>query len=148
MSATVVALHLCTQGRAPLSRVERVNALQERGLEGDRHAKLNSRRQVLLMEQETLARFGLEAGDVREQVTVRGIDLNALPFGTRIRVGGAVLEIAGPCAPCERMNELRAGLKVELEGQRGRFVRVVTAGSFAVGDALLVEKEHGAARDV
>lgn len=148
MSATVVALHLCTKGRAPLSKVERVNALEERGLEGDRHAKLNSRRQVLLMEQETLVHFGLSPGDVREQVTVRGIDLNALPFGTRIRIGSAMLEIAGPCAPCERMNELRSGLKDELEGRRGRFVRVVTAGSFAVGDALVVEAEHGAARDV
>jgi MOSC domain-containing protein YiiM len=148
MSATVVALHLCTRGRAPLHEVERVNALEERGLEGDRHAKLNSHRQVLLIEQETLDHFGLMPGDVREQVTVRGIDLNALAEGTRLQVGSAVLEVAGPCAPCERMNELRAGLRDELEGRRGRFVRVATAGSFAVGDALRVEAEHGAARDV
>ena len=77
-----------------------------------------------------------------ERVTAlleRGLDLMRLGFGSRIRVGSAVLEVAGPCAPCSRMDELRPGLKVELEGRRGRFVRVVEAGSFAIGDTITVE---------
>jgi MOSC domain-containing protein YiiM len=139
MSAEVVALHLSTQSRVPLRQVERVDALLERGLDGDRHAKPNSRRAVLLMEQETLDHFGLSPGDVREQVTVRGLELMKLVFGARLRVGTAVLEVAGPCAPCARMDEIRAGLKNELEGRRGRFVRVVQAGSFAIGDSITVE---------
>ena len=139
MSAEVVALHLSTQSRVPLRQVERVDALLERGLDGDRHAKPNSRRAVLLMEQETLDHFGLSPGDVREQVTVRGLELMKLVFGARLRVGSAVLEVAGPCAPCARMDEIRAGLKNELEGRRGRFVRVVQAGSFAIGDSITVE---------
>jgi MOSC domain-containing protein YiiM len=40
------------------------------------------------------------------------------------------------CAPCERMNELKPGLRHELEGRRGRFFRVVEAGAFAVGDPI------------
>jgi hypothetical protein len=36
------------------------------------------------------------------------------------------------------MNELKPGLRAALEGRRGRFVRVVQAGSFAVGDAIAV----------
>jgi MOSC domain-containing protein YiiM len=139
MSAEVVALHLSTQSRVRLRQVERVDALLERGLDGDRHAKPNSRRAVLLMEQETLDHFGLSPGDVREQVTVRGLELMKLVFGARLRVGTAVLEVAGPCAPCARMDEIRAGLKNELEGRRGRFVRVVQAGSFAIGDSITVE---------
>src|SRR2546422_4013734 len=111
MPPTIVALHLCPSSRAPLRPVENVTALLEHGLEGDRHARPKSRRQVLLMEQEVLEEFGLMAGAVREQVTVRGLDLNRLAFGTRIRAGGAVLEVAGPCAPCERMNEVQPGLK-------------------------------------
>lgn len=137
--ATVVALHLCSSGRAPLKAVDRVVALAEQGLEGDRHARPGSRRQVLLMESEVLEALGLEPGDVREQVTVRGLGLDRLPFGARLQVGDVVLEVAGPCAPCERMNEVRPGLKDALEGRRGRFVRVVAAGTFAVGDALQLE---------
>ena len=139
MNPTVVALHLNVGSRQALIAVERVNALLEQGLEGDRHQRTaQGRRTVLLMEQEVLDRFGLPAGAVREQVTVRGLALDSLVFGTRLKVGGAVLEVAGPCAPCERMNEIRPGLRTELEGRRGRFARVVEAGSFAVGDPIAV----------
>jgi len=139
MSATIVAIHLSTQGRAPLVPVPRVNALLETGLEGDRHAKPKSRRQVLLVEQEVLEEFGLAPGAIREQVTVRGLDLEKLVFGARLRVGGVVFEVAGPCHPCERMDEVKPGLKQALVGRRGRFVRVVEAGSFAVGDEVRLE---------
>jgi MOSC domain-containing protein YiiM len=139
MTPAVVALFVCKASRAPLVAMDRVEALVETGLQGDRHAKAGSRRQVLLIGQETLDQFGLAPGQVREQVTVRGIDLERLAFGARIRVGTALLEIANPCHPCERMEEIRPGLKDTLVGRRGRFVRVVEAGSFAVGDPLIVE---------
>lgn len=137
--AVVVALHLCRAGRAPLLAVPRATALLQRGLEGDRHARANSHRQVLLVEQEVLEGLGLAPGDVREQVTVRGLGLDALAEGIRLRVGDAVLEVAGPCEPCQRMNEIRPGLRDALEGRRGRFVHVVAAGSFSVGDRLTIE---------
>jgi MOSC domain-containing protein YiiM len=136
---TVVALHLSVGSRKPLVAVERVNALLERGLEGDRHLKAKGGRTVLLMEQEVLDHFGLPPGAVREQVTVRGLPLMKLASGSRLRIGGATLEVAGPCAPCERMNELAPGLRDRLEGRRGRFVRVVEAGWFAIGDAIATQ---------
>jgi len=139
MPATIVALHLSKSSRAPLVPVPRVNAVLETGLEGDRHAKPRSRRQVLLVEQEVLEEFGLAPGAIREQVTVRGLDLRTLVRGARIRVGEALLEVAGPCDPCARMDEVKSGLRKSLEGRRGRFVRVVEAGSFGVGDTLQVE---------
>jgi MOSC domain-containing protein YiiM len=137
---TVVALHLNVGSRKPLVPVERVSALLDHGLEGDRHQRTaQGRRTVLLMEQEVLDQFGLAPGAVREQVTVRGLELMKLVFGSRLTIGGATLEIAGPCAPCERMNEIKPGLRGELEGRRGRFARIVGAGSLAVGDAIAVE---------
>ncbi|HYM79802.1 MAG TPA: MOSC domain-containing protein [Candidatus Limnocylindria bacterium] len=139
MPATIVALHLSTRNRAPLAGVARVQALASRGLEGDRHAKPNNRRAVLLMELEVLDHFGLTPGAVREQVTVRGLELMKLDLGSRLRVGEAVLEVGGPCAPCARMDEIRPGLKDELEGRRGRFVTVIQDGWFAVGDTITVE---------
>ncbi len=139
MTPTVVALFLCQKSRAQLLSVDRVEAIEETGLEGDRHAKRDSRRQVLLMEEETLDRLGLKPGDVREQVTVRDLRLDELDEGARIQVGTALFEVAGPCQPCERMEEIRPGLKTALVGRRGRFVRVLRAGSFSVGDELVVE---------
>ena len=78
-------------------------------------------------------------GAIREQVTVQGLDLGTLVFGARLRVGGVVLEVAGPCHPCERMDQVQRGLEQALVGRRGRFVRVVEAGSFAVGDEVSLE---------
>lgn len=133
---TVVAIHLNQGSRAPLLPASSVEARPGAGLEGDRSRRPN--RAVLLMEQEVLERFGLADGDVREQVTVRGIALADLAPATRLRVGTAVLEAGGMCRPCERMNELQPGLRAELEGRRGRFFRIVEAGRFAVGDAITV----------
>lgn len=138
MSAQVVALFLSTASRAPLEVVPRVRAIADAGLEGDRHAKPNTRRSVLLVEQEALDAFGLAPGDVREQVTVRGLDLMQLAIGARLAVGDALLEVGAPCAPCGRMDELQPGLRARIDGRRGRFVRVVRGGHFAVGDPIAV----------
>jgi len=142
-TGTVVALHLTPKGRAPLTRVDRVQAIEQTGLEGDRHARRGSGRQVLLVEQEVLDALDLEPGEVREQVTVRDLRIAELPDGTRLRAGSALLEVGDPCAPCGRMDEIRPGLKDALEGRRGRFVRVLEAGSFAVGDVLEIEPPPG-----
>lgn len=133
---TVVAIHLNVGSREPLVAASTVTARPDRGLDGDRSRRPT--RFVLLMEQEVLDRFGLAAGAVREQVTVRGIALADLASASRLRVGTAVLEAGGMCAPCERMNEIQPGLRAQLEGRRGRFFRIVEAGGFAVGDAITV----------
>src|SRR2546427_9786670 len=103
MEPRIVALHLCTKSRAPLQSVERVNALEETGLEGDRHAKHGSRPQVRLIEQEHLAALKLQPGDVREQATVLGIALDQLGFGARLKVGRAGLDIRRRRPPSERV---------------------------------------------
>jgi MOSC domain-containing protein YiiM len=122
-----------------MTPVASARALENFGLEGDRHAKSDSKRQVLLIETETLERLGLRVGEVKENITTRGIVLMNLPVGTRLRVGEAILEITGVCHPCERMEELRSGLREELSGQRGMLARVAQSGTLNVGDAILVE---------
>lgn len=139
MSARIVALHASTASRAPLIVHDRVELLEEKGVQGDRHARKNNRRQVLVVEKEVLDTLKLVPGDLREQVTVEGLDLEGLVFGSRLRCGSAVLEVSAPCEPCERMDEIRAGLQNVLEGRRGRFVRVVVPGSIAVGDMIHLE---------
>jgi MOSC domain-containing protein YiiM len=138
----VVAIHFNTGSREPLVPAARVSAEPDKGLTGDRTRRAT--RTVLLMEQETLDRFGLAPGAVREQVTVRGLTLADLAPLSRIRIGTAVLETGGMCAPCERMNEIKPGLRGELEGRRGRFFRVVEAGAFAIGDAITLLPAVGA----
>jgi len=135
-SPTVVALHLSSGSRVPLQAAADVEAKPGEGLTGDRRRRPH--RAVLFIEQEVLDTFGLTPGAVREQVTVRGVSLVALPAAARIRIGSVLLEAGRMCAPCERMNELQPGLRAALEGRRGRFFRVIEPGRFAVGDTVTV----------
>jgi len=137
--ATVIGLWICAGHREPMAPVECVRAVENLGLEGDRHAQANSKRQVLFMESETLEELGLEAGQVKENVTTRGIGLMNLPIGTRLRAGEAIFEITQACHPCERMEELRPGLRETLAGQRGMLASVKQSGIIKVGDAILIE---------
>lgn len=114
-------------------------AVADFGLEGDRHARRGHHRQVLLIENETLNALSLQPGMVKENITTQGIDLMSLAPGQRLRLGpDVVLEISGECEPCERMNEIRPGLRQELRGRRGMNSRVITGGSIRVGDPIVV----------
>jgi MOSC domain-containing protein YiiM len=113
------------------------------GIEGDKHASAASKRQVLLADKEALDAVGVLPGTIKENVTVEGVDVMQLPAGTRVRLGrSAVLEITAICEPCFRMDEIREGLKQELEGRRGMLSRVIQGGSISVGDSITVERSE------
>src|SRR5579884_2961187 len=57
------------------------------------------------------AGFSVEAGQMGENVTPRGLDLLGLPAGTRLRLGAtAVVEITGLRNPCLQLDRLQPGL--------------------------------------
>ncbi len=136
----VAGLQVCTAHRAPMEQKQALRAISDMGMEGDLHAKRGSARQVLFMDEDTLAAFGLGAGRVRENITTRGIELKTLAAGTRLRVGGAVFEITKACDPCELIEDIRPGLRAEMEGQRGMLARVIDGGEMRVGDTIEVVK--------
>ncbi len=144
----VTALHLCPGHRMPMRPVAEAQAVAELGFVGDAHAKQRSRRQLLLMPAEILDDFGLQPGDVRENITVAGLDLMTLAAGQRLRIGVAILEITYACEPCERMDELRAGLRATIDGRRGMLARVVSNGVIRPGDpiSLIVPQSAPAAQ--
>jgi MOSC domain-containing protein YiiM len=114
---------------------ERVKAIAGHGLEGCAHAN-PPRREVLLVSTQHLDAVGVEPGAIRENVTVEGADVQAWPVGQQVRVGGALLEITMVCEPCHRMDELRSGLRAQLEDRRGMLAHVVEGGEIALGDAI------------
>ena len=138
--ARIVALHLCVEHRQPMKNVDTAKLIAGVGIEGDGHAVsdgVRKARQVLLMDQETLDALDLSPGEVRENVTTSGLDLSSLEAGQQVSLGrDVVVEITGPCAPCARMDEIRSGLKDELEDRRGKLGFVVDSGIISVGDAV------------
>ena len=70
---TIVSIQICTGHRQPMWWVERSEVIVDFGLQGDRHARIGSKRQVLLIERETLDALGLPAGEVKENITTEGM---------------------------------------------------------------------------
>ena len=135
--AQVVALFEAFVHRQPMRAVEEVQAIADKGFERCIHGRPGSRRQVLLMGSETLEQLGLTPGAVKENVTTRGLALNDLREGQRLRVGGALLEVTVPCHPCNRMDEIRPGLQDELRGRRGLLCRIIEGGRIRCGDTIM-----------
>ena len=138
--STISALHIAVGKDVPMRAKETIRAIADLGLEDDWHARQGSKRQVLLMDEETLAAFGLAAGRLRENITTRGIEIKTLKRGTRLRVGSALLEITLPCAPCDFVEDIQPGLRQQMEGQRGMLACVIESGEMRVGDVIAVEK--------
>jgi MOSC domain-containing protein YiiM len=76
------------------------------GIEGDAHASSEWHRQVSLLAIESVRKMqemGLDVkpGDFAENITTEGLDLLALPIGTRLRIGkeiiGEVSQIGKVC---------------------------------------------------
>ncbi len=141
----VIALHLCTGVRQPMTPVKEAVAVSDLGLEGDRHAAKGSARQVLVMDKETLDGLGLTPGEIKENITVEGLDLSSVIAGQVFFIGDEVtLEATGPCEPCSRMDEIRPGLRVDLLDRRGIVTMVLSGGALRVGDAVRLEPSREA----
>ncbi|HYF42232.1 MAG TPA: MOSC domain-containing protein, partial [Ramlibacter sp.] len=138
------------------------------GVEGDAHlgatVKHRSRvardpsqpnlRQVHLLHAELFdelvaAGFAVFPGDLGENLTTRGLDLLALPTGTRLRLGGcAVVELTGLRNPCSQIDRFQRGLMVAVldRDAQGQLIRkagvmaiVLEGGEVRAGDAIAVE---------
>ncbi len=92
--------------------------------------------------------FRIAPGDIGENVTTRGLDLLALPTGTRLHLGGsAVVEVTGLRNPCVQLDRFQTGLMHALldKTSDGRLIRkagimgiVLEDGEVRPGDPIAV----------
>jgi hypothetical protein len=112
-------------------------------------------RQVHLFAGETMDRlraegFALAPGAIGENLLTRGVDLLALPLGTRLMFqGGAEVRLTGRRTPCRKVERLGKGLMKVLSGPRagpwglnaiaGVMAVIVEGGMVTVGDTARAE---------
>ncbi len=92
--------------------------------------------------------FTVKPGELGENVTTRGIDLLALPRGTRLHLGDhAIIEVTGLRNPCWQIDAFQDGLMQACLGRdaEGHIIRktgvmsvVIAGGDVAPGDAIRV----------
>ena len=165
--AEIVAVARLKRHRVSKEVVGSIALLEGLGVEGDAHmgerVKHRSRarfnpslpnlRQVHLLHAELFVElaakgFALGPGQMGENVTTHGVDLLALPVGTRLRLGkGATVELTGLRNPCIQLERLMPGLMAACldRDDAGALIRkagvmaVVTGGGMvSAGDAISV----------
>lgn len=114
----------------------------EQGLQGDAHAGF-AHRQISLLALEsirTMQEKGLAVGpgDFAENLTVEGLDLPALPLGTRLKIGEALLEVSQIGKTCHGHCEIYRLAGDCVMPREGIFARVLTAGVVRRGDIIEV----------
>ena len=145
---------------------DEVRLVEGHGIEGDAHAGATVRRrsrfrgtwtepnlrQVHLLQRELLAELAVEGhevapGELGENVTTSGLDLLALPRGTRIRLGDAAeVELTGLRNPCVQIERFQPGLMRRLirrdsagtHRRAGVMAVVVEGGVVRTGDPIMV----------
>lgn len=122
--------------RLPMEELDEAQVDADRGLAGCAHARAKSKRQVLVVDRETLEAMSLRPGILRENITTQGLDVNGLALGQELRIGQVRLEVSAVCTPCDQMEKIRPGLRRELWGRRGMLCRVLAGGVIRRGDPI------------
>ncbi len=126
-------------GRHRFSKTSRlsITLTSGHGVEGDAHSgpfvqhrylarrdpKAPNLRQVHLIPSELfgalrMSGFDVRSGDLGENITTIGLDLERLPLGTVLRLGAsATLKLTGLRTPCVLIDRFQPGLKDRLQGR-------------------------------
>lgn len=142
MRATIVSLSYQSASRQRVT-AERVRLIAGHGIEGDRKAGHHPKRHLNLMTHEVVSRLtvdgiAVQPGQLGEQIIVAGIDLAALPDGTRLHLGeSALIEITTPRTGCTRYGQIEADAAEAMP--LGVMARVLEGGTLSVGGQVRVE---------
>ena len=132
--------------RQEVSVVESVKVKKEIGLVGDHFKKsVSEKRQVTLIQKEhldvvasILKKPNIDPKHTRRNIVISGINLLSLKQ-IQFRVGEAILETTGICAPCSRMEEnLGPGGYNAMRGHGGITAKVIFDGQIKVSDVVEV----------
>ena len=144
MSAKVVSVNVSAKKGVRKKPVEEVLMRMEYGIEGDAHASSEWHRQVSLLALESIRKMrdvGLDVspGDFAENITTEGIDLLALPVGTKLMIGD---EVSGEVSQIGKECHTRCAIYYQagdcVMPKEGIFIRVLRGGKVRAGDRISV----------
>lgn len=142
MMARVLAV--CVSARKGESKhpVAEIRLKPGHGILGDAHAG-PGHRQVSLLANESVDKMresglALGAGDFAENILTEGVALCALPVGTRLRVGEALLEITQIGKACHSDCEIKRKVGVCIMPAEGVFAVVLEKGRVKADDRIEV----------
>ena len=120
--------------------VECIHLKKDHGIIGDAHSG-NWHRQVSLLSDESVEKMrkvfpDIPAGAFAENILTKGILLNELPIGTKLRVGDALLEVTQIGKECHMDCAIRRQVGDCVMPREGIFAIVLEEGTVKPGDSV------------
>jgi MOSC domain-containing protein YiiM len=140
----IIWIGLRPERRAPLTAATSAQLVAGKGIAGDHYQTSNNgARQVTLIASEDLAAIAsflrverVMPDQLRRNLVTTGINLVALKR-RRFRIGSALLEATGECAPCSRMEDaFGPGGYTAVRGRGGLTARIIKGAMISIGDAI------------
>jgi MOSC domain-containing protein YiiM len=145
----LLAIFTAAQKRDDLHAVEEIEAVQGRGLRGDRYCRRGEgdalglpRQEVTLIESEAIVHLKQEHGielapsQARRNLLTRGVPLNDL-VGKEFMVGDVVLRGLDLCHPCDHLESMTCkGVKAGLHMRGGLRAEILRGGLFRAGSII------------
>ena len=148
MIGKIVSLNISEKKGVRKKPVNEVSLKTEYGIEGDAHASSSWHRQVSLLAAESIKKMqdmGLDVkpGDFAENITTEGIDLPALPVGTRLMIGeGVKVEVSQIGKECHTRCAIYYQAGDCVMPKEGIFVRVLSGGTIKTGDQIALSQRE------
>ena len=141
----LIGIAIKHESQGPMTELQRAGITLEAGVADDFRGK-PGKRQVTVLSRESWGDVCAQLGQVlpwttrRANLLVEGVGLSE-SIGSKLRVGGAVLEITGETKPCPKMDKAVLGLKDALvpKWRAGVTCSVVEPGDVEIGDAVSLD---------
>ena len=139
-----VVTAVCTSEKKGVQKraVPEITVKMNLGIEGDAHAG-DWNRQISLLGEESVDKVrphfpNLKAGAFAENILTKGITLYELPIGTKLRVGGALLEVTQIGKECHTGCAIKIVTGDCVMPREGIFAIVLEEGAIKAGDSIEV----------
>ena len=139
----VTSVNISLRKGEPKHPVPEIRLKLRHGILGDAHAG-DWHRQISLLAEESvdqmraLSPVSLEAGVFAENINTVGVDLKALPVGTRLRIGETEVEVTQIGKECHNDCAIKRAVGKCVMPTEGIFAIVIREGRVRAGDEIEV----------
>ena len=145
--AEVFKLGITANNNQPITEVDSIEVLANKGIVGDRHFHESNDpyNQLSLIESENIDDYNIKFGlnipyiDFRRNVVTKGIKLNDL-IGKKLKIGNVELEAVELCRPCRHLTEMldQKNILKEFMRKGGLRCQILTSSEINIGDKIEV----------
>ncbi len=139
MGGRILSINISDKKGTSKRDIDSVVLKENFGLLGDAHAREDSKRQVSLLDIESIRKLDktLKPGGFAENITTENLDISKLKIGDRIKINkDVVLEISQIGKVCHTKCEIFYKLGDCIMPKQGIFAKVIKGGEVKKGDKI------------